>query len=49
MELLLALGAFVLVDVLAIHYAVDSRPLALVRKDESLVPQGRIGRVRRHD
>ncbi len=39
MELFLALGAFVLLDVLAIRYAVDSRPLALVRKDESLVPR----------
>ena len=29
MELLLALGAFVLVDVLALRYGVDSRPVVV--------------------
>lgn len=33
MELLLALGAFVLVDVLAWRYGVDSRPLPVVKND----------------
>jgi hypothetical protein len=33
MELLIALGAFVLVDVLAIRFGFDSRPLP-VRKDD---------------
>jgi hypothetical protein len=32
MELLVALGVFVLVDVLALRYGVDSRPTAL-KKD----------------
>ena len=33
MELLLFLGAFVLVDVLAIRYGVDSRPMPLPKND----------------
>ena len=33
MELLLALGAFVLVDVLAWRYGADSRPLAVANND----------------
>jgi hypothetical protein len=33
MELLLALGAFVLVDVLALRYGVDSRPLPRPKND----------------
>jgi len=33
MELLLALGAFVLVDVLSLRYGADSRPLPLPKHD----------------
>jgi len=33
MELLLFLGAFVLVDVLAIRYGFDSRPMPLPKND----------------
>ena len=33
MELLLALGAFVIVDVLALRYGFDSRPLPLPKND----------------
>ena len=33
MELLLALGAFVLVDVLALRYGFDSRPLPVPKND----------------
>ena len=33
MELLLALTAFVLVDVLALRYGTDSRPLPLPKND----------------
>ena len=33
MELLLALGAFVLVDVLAWRYGADSRPLPVAKND----------------
>jgi len=33
MELLLVLGAFVLVDVLAIRYGTDSRPLPVPKHD----------------
>jgi hypothetical protein len=33
MELLVALGAFVLVDVLALRYGFDSRPLRLAKND----------------
>lgn len=38
MELILALGAFMLVDVLAIRYGFDSRPLP-VTKDDSHFPK----------
>ena len=34
MELLIALGAFVLVDVLAIRYGMDSRPLPNTKTQE---------------
>ena len=33
MELLLALGAFVLVDVLALRFGVDTRPLPVRKND----------------
>ena len=33
MELLLALGAFVLVDVLALRFGVDSRPVPVSKYD----------------
>jgi hypothetical protein len=33
MELLLALGAFVLVDVLAVRYGTDSRPMPVTKDD----------------
>ena len=33
MELLLALGAFVLVDLLALRFGFDSRPLPLAKND----------------
>lgn len=33
MELLLALGALVLVDVLALRFGVDSRPVPVVKND----------------
>jgi hypothetical protein len=33
MELLIALGAFVLVDVLALRYGFDSRPVPVAKND----------------
>lgn len=40
MELLLALGAFVLVDVLAVRYGIDSRPIDMSREIKSAVRVG---------
>lgn len=42
MELLIALGAFVLVDVLAIRYGMDSRPLpnTKTKEDQSTIRSG---------
>jgi hypothetical protein len=41
MELLIALGAFVLVDILAIRYGSDSRPINDDREIKSAVRSGR--------
>jgi len=38
MELLLALGAFILVDYLAVRFGSDSRPMP-VRKDDAHFPR----------
>ena len=40
MELLIALGAFVLVDVLAIRYGMDSRPNTTDRENKAAVRSG---------
>jgi hypothetical protein len=40
MELLIALGAFVLVDVLAIRYGMDSRPNVTDREMKAAVRSG---------
>jgi hypothetical protein len=40
MELLIVLGAFVVIDVLAIRYGTDSRPMNVDREDRSAVRSG---------
>ena len=40
MELVIALGAFVLVDILAIRYGLDSRPNAADREAKAAIRSG---------